>query len=105
VNNVSLIGSVATAVELRRLDGERKVASFLLAVDRPGQADKADFVRIAAWNRQADLCERHLAKGRRIAVDGRLRSRSWEGPDGQRRTAVEVVANHVHLFTGHTEAD
>ena len=98
VNNVSLIGSVATPVELRRLDGERKVASFLLAVDRPGQADKADFVRIAAWNKQAELCEQHVEKGRRVAVDGRLRSRSWEAADGQRRTAIEVVANQVQFF-------
>jgi single-strand DNA-binding protein len=96
VNVVMLIGDLATDVEVREV-GERKVAGFLLAVQRPGR-DEADFVWVRAWERQAEACERCLAKGGRVAVDGRLRSRSWE-EDGKRRTRIEVVANRVQFLS------
>ena len=98
MNVVTLIGNLASDVELREVGEDRKVASFLLAVDRPGDKG-ADFVRVAAWNKQAESCARFLAKGRRVAVDGRLRSRSWDDADGTRRTAVEVVANSVQFLS------
>jgi single-strand DNA-binding protein len=97
VNVVTLIGNLASDVDLREVAGDKRVASFLLAVDRPGGSD-ADFVRVAAWDKQAELCHRHLVKGRRVGVDGRLRSRSWE-EDGRRRTVVEVVARHVQFLS------
>jgi single-strand DNA-binding protein len=101
VNNVSLIGNLCTDVELKELSAEKKVATFLLAVDRPGEG--ADFVRVATWDRQAEVCAEYLSKGVRVAVDGRLRSRSWE-EEGKRRTVVEVVANRVQ-FLGSRRAD
>ncbi len=97
MNVVTLIGNLATEVDLRELDGDRRVASFLLAIDRPGR-EEADFVRITAWDRQAEACARYLAKGKRVAVDGRLRSRSWED-EGKRRSAVEVAANSVQFLS------
>jgi single-strand DNA-binding protein len=97
VNVVTLIGNLASEVELKPVGDEKQVASFLLAVDRPGQ-EGADFIRIAAWNKQAELCARYLVKGRRVAIDGRIRTRSWE-EDGKRRSAVEVVANHVQFLS------
>jgi single-strand DNA-binding protein len=99
VNVVTLIGNLASDVELRELGDEKKVASFLVAIDRPGPAGGADFIRVAAWNKQADVCARFLGKGKRVAVDGRLRSRSWEEPDGKRRSAVEVVASGVQFLS------
>src|SRR5438067_12233546 len=95
---ITLLGDLATEVEVREVGEGRKVASFLLAVERSGTAGGADFIRIAAWNRQAEACARRLGRGDRVAVDGRLRSRSWEDPDGKRRCAVEVVAKAVALF-------
>ena len=100
MNVVTLIGNLATDVELRDVGEERKLATFVLAVDRPGSAGGADFVRVAAWNKQAETCGRHLAKGRLVAVDGRLRSRSWEEGSGRRRTSLEVVANTVEFLSG-----
>jgi single-strand DNA-binding protein len=99
VNVVTLIGNLATEVELREIGADKKVASFLLAVDRPGKDAGADFVNISAWDRQAEVCQEYLAKGRRVAVDGRLRSRSWE-EEGKRRSAIEVVANRVEFLGG-----
>jgi len=98
VNVVTLIGNLASDVELKQIGEDKQVANFLLAVDRPGK-DEADFVGIAAWNKQAETCARYLTKGRRVAVDGRLRSRSWEDEDGKRRTAIEIVANRVQFLS------
>jgi single-strand DNA-binding protein len=98
VNSVSLIGNLATEVDLKDVGEDRKVANFLLAVDRPGPDGGADFVRIAVWNKAAEACQRYIGKGRRVAVDGRIRSRSWEDPDGTRRSAVEVVAHRVQFL-------
>jgi single-strand DNA-binding protein len=98
VNVVTLIGNLATDVELKDVGEDRQVASFLLAVNRPGK-DEADFVFVSTWNKQAETCARYLTKGKRVAVDGRLRSSSWEDSDGNKRNAIEVVANRVQFLS------
>ena len=98
MNVVTLIGNLATDVELREVGEELQVASFLLAVDRPGK-DEADFVRVSTWNKQAEVCAQYLAKGRKVGIDGRLRSSSWEDSDGNKRNAIEVVANRVEFLS------
>jgi len=98
MNSVVLTGNLATDVDVKDVGDDRQVANFLLAVDRPG-SEEADFFRVSAWNKQAELCGRYLAKGRRIGVDGRLRSSSWEDGDGNKRSAVEVVAHHVEFLS------
>ena len=102
MNIVTLIGNLATDVELREVGPEKKVASFLLAVDRASKDGGADFVNVCAWDRQAELCAEYLAKGRRVAVDGWLKSRSWE-EEGKRRTAIEVVARRVEFLGAATQ--
>ena len=97
MNVVTLIGNLATDVELRDVGEDRRVASFLLAVDRPGK-EEADFVRISTWNKQAETCAQYLTKGRQVAVEGRLRSSSWEDSEGNKRSAIEVVAHRVQFL-------
>jgi len=104
MNVVTLIGNLATEVELREVGPDKRVASFVLAVDRASRDGGADFVRVSAWDRQAELCAEYLAKGRRIAVDERLKSRSWED-DGKRRSALEVVARRVAFLGGGPRQD
>jgi single-strand DNA-binding protein len=99
VNSVILTGNLATDVELKELAEEKKVANFLLAVDRRSKDGGADFLRITAWDRQAELCERFLVKGRRVGVEGRLRSRTWDDNDGKKRREVEVVAHSVEFLS------
>jgi single-strand DNA-binding protein len=98
VNVVTLIGNLATEVEVRDVGDGKRVASFLLAVDRRTKEGGADFVRVSAWDRQADACGQYLTKGRRVAIDGYLRSRSWED-QGKRRRDVEVVARSVQFLS------
>ena len=98
MNVVTLIGNLATDVELRDVGQDMQVATFVLAVDRPGK-DEADFVRVSTWNKQAEVCAQYLAKGRKVGIDGRLRSSSWEDSDGNKRNAIEVVANRVEFLS------
>ncbi len=97
MNVVTLIGNLATDVDVRDV-GDKQVAKFLLAVDRRSKEGGADFVWIATWERQAELCNQYLAKGRRVAIDGYIRSRTWE-EEGKRRDAIEVVARSVQFLS------
>jgi single-strand DNA-binding protein len=99
MNIVTLIGNLATDVELKEVGDGKRLASFLLAIDRPSKDGGADFIPITVWDRQAELCGQYLAKGKRVGLDGRLRSRSWNVDDGTRRSALEVVANRVEFLT------
>src|SRR3954468_11633212 len=107
MNSVSLVGNLATEVELKQGPGdgqEKKVASFLLAVGRAGRDAGADFVWITAWERQAELCSEYLAKGERVAVEGRLKSRTWEH-EGRRRDAIEIVVRRIDFLGGGKKED
>ncbi|HEV7132524.1 MAG TPA: single-stranded DNA-binding protein [Gaiellaceae bacterium] len=99
MNTVSLIGNLATEVELRDVGEDKKVASFLLAVNRATRDGGADFVGISVWDRQAEVCAEYLTKGQRVGIAGRLRSHSWE-EEGKRRTIVDVVAQRVDFLNG-----
>lgn len=99
MNSVCVVGNLATDVELKQVS-EKRVASFLLAIDRAGGRDAgADFVWISAWERQGELCAEYLGKGNRVGIEGRLKSRTWE-QDGRRRDAIEVVARRVDFLGG-----
>jgi single-strand DNA-binding protein len=78
------------------------VTTFDLAVDRPfvnREGERGtDFIRIVTWRKQAETCGNNLAKGRLVAVDGSLRTRSYEGRDGVRRRVAEVVADTVRFL-------
>jgi single-strand DNA-binding protein len=99
VNVVSLIGNLATDVELKDVGDGKRVAGFLLAIDRPTKDGGADFVHVSVWDRQAELCSQYLGKGKRVGLEGRLRSRSWNAEDGSRRSAVEIVASRVEFLS------
>ena len=99
MNSVFLIGNLTTDVELRELGADKRLAKFGLAVDRGGRDGETDFFRISVWDRQAELCSDYLAKGRKIALEGRLRYSTWED-EGKKRSAVEVVAYRVEFLSG-----
>lgn len=102
MNNVSVIGNLATDVEVRDA-GEKRVSNFLLAVARPSKDGGADFIGVSAWERQGELCAQYLSKGRRVAVEGYIRSHSWEDDQGRRRREIELVARRVEFLSGPRE--
>ena len=104
MNAVMLIGNLATDVTLKEVAEGKRVADFLLAVDRRMKDGGADFLRIVAWERQAELCGQYLAKGRRVGIEGYLRARTWED-DGKRRREVDVIARSIEFLTPARDGD
>jgi single-strand DNA-binding protein len=102
-NQVTLSGNLTDDPELRFTPNGVAVANFRLAVDqRIWDADgwkdgESSYFRVSVWRDQAEHVSRSLHKGARCVVVGRLRSRSWETPEGQRRSAVEVDAEEVGM--------
>lgn len=102
MNRVILIGNLTRDPELRVTPNGITVARMGLAVQRSwtnqeGQRE-ADFFTIVAWRKLAELCGEYLRKGRPVAVEGKLQSRSWETPEGQKRSVVEVVADNIQFL-------
>jgi single-strand DNA-binding protein len=102
-NQVTLAGNLTDDPELRFTPNGAAVANFRLAVDqRVWDADgwkdgEPSYFRVNVWRDQAEHVSRSLHKGARCVVVGRLKSRSWETPEGQRRSAVEVDADEVGM--------
>ncbi len=101
LNKVILIGNVGNDPEMRYTPDGKPVTSFNLAVSRRyttregERREETEWFTVVTWNRLAETCNQFLAKGRRAYVEGRLRSRVWEGQDGQKRFRNEVIANKV----------
>lgn len=110
MNLVMLIGRLTREPELRYIPNSgTPVATFTLAVNRELSKEKkqemeskgqptADFINIVVWGKQAENCADHLAKGKLVAIFGRLQSRSYEAKDGTRRYVTEVIASQVEFL-------
>ncbi|NLB18980.1 MAG: single-stranded DNA-binding protein, partial [Syntrophomonadaceae bacterium] len=102
LNRVILIGRLTRDPELRYTGNGIAVCSFSLAVNRPyasqGGERQADFIDIVAWRGLAENVANYMTKGRLVAVEGRLQVRSYENQEGQKRKAVEVVADSVKFL-------
>ncbi len=101
LNKVMIIGNVGTEPEMRFTPNGNPVTSFRMATSRifttseGERKQETEWFTVVTWNKLAESCNQFLAKGRRAYVEGRLRTRSWEGQDGQRRSRVEIVADRV----------
>lgn len=103
MNSVVLIGRLTRDPEVRYTGGQNNmaVATFSVAIDRPvkqGQEKKADFPRVTAFGRQAENCEKFLAKGRLVGVQGRIQTGSYTNKDGRTVYTTDVVADRVEFL-------
>ncbi|MDI6716420.1 MAG: single-stranded DNA-binding protein [Actinomycetota bacterium] len=104
LNKVFIIGNLTMDPELRFTPSGTPVANLRVAVNHRypdssgGWVEEASFFTVVAWGRQAEVCNEYLRKGRPVLVEGRLRSRSWETPEGQKRSMVEIVASRVQFL-------
>ncbi len=109
-NQVTLTGNLTDDPELRFTPNGVAVANFRLAVDQrvwdtDGWKDgEPSYFRVNVWRDQAEYASRSLHKGARTVVVGRLKSRSWETPEGDKRTAVEIEADDVEEWAAATAA-
>lgn len=109
LNKVMIIGNVGTDPEMRYTANGNAVTTFRLACSRNyttpdgERKEETEWFTVVTWSKLAEQCSQFLQKGRRVYAEGRLQTRSWEGPDGQRRSRTEVVANSV-LFLDRAQA-
>jgi len=109
-NKVMLMGNLTRDPELRYTSGGQAVCNFSLAInryfnDKQGERkEETTFMRITVWGKQGENCAQYLSKGRSAFVEGRLQSRSWETEDGQKRSAVDVVADSVQFIGGRNDS-
>lgn len=101
LNTAVLMGRLVSDPELRHTSNDAAVTSFTIAVDRSyvkaGAERQADFIDIVAWRNTAEFVCRYFRKGRMIAVQGSIQTRSYTDGQGNKRKAVEVVADQVHF--------
>ncbi len=111
LNKVLLIGNVGRDPEVRYLDSgpaqggqSTKVATFTLATtdryrDRSGELrENTEWHNLVLWRQLADLAEKYIRKGSQIYVEGRIRTRSYNDPQGQKKYMTEIVADNVQLL-------
>jgi single-strand DNA-binding protein len=111
LNRVILIGRLGQKPEMRVIpQGDRSVARFTLATNEriynPGTSetsDRTEWHKIVVWGKLAEFCEKYLDKGRQVAIEGKLRSRSWQDRDGNKRSSTEIEAQSVVLLGGRRE--
>ena len=110
INRVIVVGNLTRDPELRHTPSGMAVCSLRIAVnttrkDETGQwVDKPNYFDVTVWDKQGENCAQYLAKGRPVAIDGRLEWREWE-QDGNKRQAVEIVADNVQFLGGRQDGE
>ena len=100
MNKVILIGRLTADPELRYTQNQKPVATYRLAVDRPFKTEgqpEADFITCVAWNKSAEFASKYLTKGTKIAIEGSIRTRTYDDNDGKKVYVTEVVVDR-HEF-------
>jgi single-strand DNA-binding protein len=111
INRVTLVGRLTRDPELQHLPSGTPVLRLGLAVNGRQQdsggnwVDKPNFFDVKVFGNQAEMLSQHLAKGRRVGVDGRLDWSSWEAQDGSKRSKVEVVAQSVQFLDSRSDGE
>jgi single-strand DNA-binding protein len=104
INRVVLTGNLTRDPELRNTQGGTSVCSLRLACNTRRRSasgdweDKPNFFDITVWGAQGENCAQYLAKGRPVAVDGRLEWREWQDKDGNKRQSVDIIADSVQFL-------
>ncbi len=103
-NKVILLGRLTRDPELRYTPAGSPVCSFDVAMNRSyttqggERRDEVCYITVVVWGKQGENCAEYLKKGRQALVEGRLTQRSWETPEGQKRSKHEVVADRVQFM-------
>lgn len=106
VNKVILIGNLGSDPEVRTIESGAKVANFSIATterykDKNGNpVDKTEWHNIVMWRGLAEIAEKWLKKGSQIYVEGKLRTRSWDDQNGNKRYTTEIMADSMTMLGG-----
>ena len=107
MNKVILIGNLASDPEAFTTQSGISRSTFRIAVQRrfanAQGVREADFLTVVAWRQTADFCNRYLSKGRKVAVEGSIQTRSYDAQDGSKRYVTEIIADSVEALGGREE--
>lgn len=104
LNRVMVIGNLGRDPEMRYTPDGQAVTSFSLAASRTwtlangGRRDSTEWFNVVSWGSLAEICNQFLTKGRRVYVEGELRTRGWEQPDGKKHFRTELVASEMIML-------
>lgn len=102
MNKLIIIGNLTRDPESRTTQSGKTVCSFTVAVNRR-DGKTADFFRVSAWSQLGENCQRYLAKGRKVAVSGRVSVSTYQASDGTTKANIEVMAEDVEFLTAKGE--
>ena len=103
-NRVKLIGHLGADPEIRSLESGRKVANFRIVTNSTYTNEKGErkedtqWHPIVAWGKLAEICEEHLTKGKKVAVEGKLVHRTYETKDGDKRYVTEILCDELMML-------
>ena len=97
MNKVILLGRLTRDPESKTTASGKTVCRFSVAVDRIGKDKGADFIGCVAWEKTAEFVAKYLSKGRRVLVEGRIQTGSYEGQDGTKHYTTDVIADRVEF--------
>ena len=100
MNHFVGIGRLVRDPNVKYTQGGKAYASFTLAIDRRRSGDgnpPADFISCVAWEKTAEIISQYVSKGQKIAVEGRIQTRSYDANDGTKRYVTEVVVNSMEF--------
>ena len=101
MNKVFLSGRLSRDPELRHTTSGMPVCQINVAISRPvgqGKEPETDFINVVVWNKQAENVSKYLAKGRQIAIEGRIQTRNYDNNEGKRVYVTEVIASNVEFL-------
>ncbi len=111
LNRAQVLGRLTQDPEVRQTPSGQSVVSFTVATNRSWkdangeQKEQAEFHNIVAWGKLAEIVGNYAKKGKRLYVEGRLQTRSWEDNTGMKRWKTEMVADNVILLDGGRASD
>jgi single-strand DNA-binding protein len=101
LNRAMILGNVTRDIEMRYTPGGQPVSSFTVATNRRwtdssgNQQEEVEFHDVVAWGKLAEIASQVLGKGQKVYVEGRLKTRNWEGQDGVKRYKTEIIADNL----------
>lgn len=108
MNEVILIGRLTADPDIRHTPSDKCVASYHLAVDRAFKSDgqpETDFISCVAWGKSGEFCQKYLHKGMKIAVKGRIQTRTYDDKDGKKVYVTEVIVERHEFCEGKKQAN
>lgn len=104
VNKIIIIGNLGGDPEMRFTPNGHAVTTFNVATNRVftvggERREETEWFRVTVWNKQAETCNQYLTKGQQVYVEGRVKLDTWDGPDGQPRSRMEINADQVRFLS------